>query len=156
MSDSKDIRELLDKERISYQMLEHPQAFTAMEIAEAQHIPGQEVLKTVIVKIDDHFAMCVLPATHQVDFNKLKKVLKAQDVQLAPESQVAHLFPDCEVGAMPPFGHMAKLKVYLDKILEENDSVAFNAGTHSQMIKIRFKDYLKLAKPVFLDFGVHI
>lgn len=156
MSAFTDIRELLGKERINYQVLEHPTAFTALEIAQAQHIPGQEVIKAVIVKVDNKLAMCVLPATHKIDFPKLTKALKAKKVELVPESQVAQLFPDCEVGAMSPFGKQAKLNVYLDKILEENDTVAFNAGTHNQMIRIKFKDYLRLAKPILLDFGAHI
>lgn len=156
MSDSKNIRELLEKERISYQLLEHPAAFTALEIAQAQHIAGQQVIKSVIVKIDKKLAMCVLPAIHHLDFSKMKVALGAKDVHLVPEGQVAQLFPEYEVGAMPPFGHLAGLKVYADKILEENDTVAFNAGSHREMIKIKFKDFVRLVKPVFIDMGVHV
>ncbi len=156
MQASADIRAILDKAHIHYEVLEHPPAFTAMEIAEAQHIVGQQVIKAVIVKVDGKLGMCVLPAIHVIDFAKLKAALKAKDVHLETESKVAMLFPTYEVGAMPPFGHLAGLTVYLDKSLEENDTVAFNAGSHREMLRIKFKDYLRLVKPTLIDFGMHI
>ncbi len=156
MSASANIRQFLDKERISYQLLEHPKAFTALEVAEAQHISGQQVIKAVIVKVDQKLAMCVLPAIHHIDFEKLRHALGVKAVNLVPEGQVAQLFPEYEVGAMPPFGQLAALTVYVDKILEENDSVAFNAGSHQEMLRIKFKDYLRLVNPIFVDMGVHI
>jgi len=127
-----------------------------MEIAQAQHIVGRDVIKAVIIKTNDKLLMCVLPATHLIDFTKLKAALNTNDIQLATEGQVAMLFPNFEVGAMPPFGQLANLKVYADKSLEENESVVFNAGSHREMIKIKFKDYLRLVKPTFADIGKHI
>lgn len=150
------IKELLEKERISYQVMEHERAITALEVAQAQHLPGHQLIKSVIVGADGKWVMCVLPATHKIDFDALKKVLNARDVKLADEKQVAALFPGFDIGAMPPFGQLAGLKVYVDKSLEENESVAFNAGTHTDLLKIKLKDYVKIAQPVFGLFGKHI
>jgi Ala-tRNA(Pro) deacylase len=150
------IRQILENENVSYRVLEHPLAFTALEIAESQHIPGQEVVKTIIVKGDTQIVMCVLPATHKIDFTKLLKVLNATEGHLVPEGLLAQLFPEYEVGAMPPFGHLAGLKVYVDKILEENEHIAFNAGSHREMLQIKFKDFVRLTSPSIVDIGVHI
>lgn len=150
------IKQYLESEKVGYQLLEHEPAFTAQEIAGAQHVPGREVVKSVIIQADDDFVMCVLPAIHRIDFDKLKRILGVDEVRLADESQVAALFPDYEVGAEPPFGQGSGLKVYADRILEENEEIAFNAGTHTDLMRIRFRDFLRLAKPTLADFGIHI
>lgn len=150
------LKEFLEKEHINYQTLEHNLAYTAPEIAEAQHLPGHQVVKSVVVNADDKWVLCVLPATRRIDFDKLKKALSVKEVYLADEGQVASLFPGYEVGAMPPFGRLAGIPVYADNTLMENDTIAFNAGTHTDMIKIKFKDYMRIAKPAFADFTVHI
>lgn len=156
MALSPKVKDYLESKHIGYQLLEHEAAFTAQEIAGAQHLPGRNVVKTVIVNADGQFVMCVLPAVHRIDFSKLKNILKARDVHLAEESEVASLFPDCEVGAEPPFGQVYGLKVYADKILEENEEIAFNAGTHTDMLRIKYKDFVRLVKPTIADFGVHV
>lgn len=153
---AKKIKDYLEKEKVGYQLLEHEPAFTAQEVAGAQHVPGREVVKTVIVEADDNFVMCVLPAIHRIDFDKLRRILGADEAHLADEERVAALFPDYDVGAEPPFGQDYGLKVYADQILEENEEIAFNAGTHIDLIRIKFKDFVRLAKPTFADFGVHI
>lgn len=150
------VKDYLEGEHVSYQMLEHEQAFTAQEIADVQHLPGRCVIKSVIVCADGQFLMCVLPAIHRIDFGKLKDILGASDVHLAEESEIAALFPDCEVGAEPPFGEAYGLKIYADKILEENEEIAFNAGTHTDMLRIKYRDYVRLAQPVIANFGVHV
>jgi Uncharacterized conserved protein len=150
------IKELLEKEKINYQVMEHDLAFTAMEIAQKQHVPGHQMIKSVIVGTDGKWVMCVLPATHKIDFDKLKKALQVKEAGLANEAKVAGLFPGFEIGAMPPFGQMAGLKVYLDKSLEENETVAFNAGTHTDVLKIKLKDYIRLTTPSVVDFSKHI
>lgn len=150
------IRELLEKERVSYQVLEHPPAYTASEIAQAQHLPGHQVVKSIIVKGDGQWILCILPATHKIDFNKLKKALSLEEACLAEEMEVASLFPRCEVGAMPPFGLFAGIEAYIDTDLQENETIAFNAGTHTDMLKIRLKDFIRVAKPTFKNFSVHI
>lgn len=156
MSVAVKIKELLEKEKINYQVLEHDPAYTAMEVAQAQHVPGHQMIKSVIVGADGKWIMCVLPATHKIDFDKLKRVLNLKEAVLANEAKVATLFPGFEIGAMPPFSQMGGLKVYLDKSLEENETVAFNAGTHTDVLKIKLKDYMRLAKPVVIDFSKHI
>jgi Ala-tRNA(Pro) deacylase len=150
------IKDYLESKRVNYQTLEHEPAFTALEIAGAQHLPGRDVIKTVVVSADGQFIMCILPAVHRIDFGKLRKIIGANDVHLADESEVSALFPDCEVGAEPPFGEAYGLKVYADKILEENEEIAFNAGTHTDMLRIKFRDFVRLARPIIADFGVHV
>jgi Ala-tRNA(Pro) deacylase len=150
------IKELLGENHINYKTLEHQVAYTSLEIAEAQHLPGHQVIKSVIINGDGMSVLCVLSSTHKIDFQKLKKALSLHEASLANESQVAKLFPGCEVGAMPPFGKMAGLEVYVDANLLENDAIAFNAGTHTDMIKIKFKDYMQLENPSVADFSVHI
>jgi Ala-tRNA(Pro) deacylase len=150
------LKEFLEKEHINYQTLEHNLAYTATEVAQAQHLPGHQVVKSVVVLADGKWVLCVLPATHKIDFDKLKNILSAKEVYLADEGQVAALFPGYEVGAMPPFGQFAGIPVYADNTLLENDTIAFNAGTHTDMVKIKFKDYMRIAKPTLCDFTFHI
>lgn len=156
MQSIKTVGKWLEERHVDYEILEHPTAFTAMEIAEAQHLSGQQVIKAVIVETDQGTMMCVLPAIHVIDFEKFKKALGLKEAALLEEAKAAHLFPGSEVGAMAPIGKLANLPLYLDESLKENQWVAFNGGTHQQLIKMRFKDYLKVAEPIFLDFGKHI
>jgi Ala-tRNA(Pro) deacylase len=156
MTVPKKIREYLDKEKVGYQLLEHGRAFTATEVAGAQHVPGRQMVKSVIVKADDQFLMCLLPAIHLLDLEKLKAAIGAKLVRLAQEEEMSKLFPDCEIGSEPPFGTLYGLKVYADKFLEEENEVAFNAGTHTDMIKMKFKDVQRLSQPTFIEMGIHI
>lgn len=156
MSIAPHLKKYLDKERIPHQMLEHPEAYTASEIAGVQHLPGIQMLKSVLVKADGQFILCVLPAIRLIDFEKLKKILKSKSLELATEKEIAKLFPDYEVGAEPPFGNLYGIQVYADKIMEENDEIAFNAGTHTDIVKIKLKDFLRVTQPRFIDFGRHI
>ena len=156
MSVALKIKELLEKEEISYQVLEHNLAYTALEIAEKVHLPGHQVVKSIVINGDGKWMLCVLPSTHKIDFEKLKKAFSLKEASLANEGKVASLFPGCDVGAMPPFGQLAGLQVYVDTDLHENETIAFNAGTHTDMLKIKFKDYLRIAKPLFGDFSVHV
>lgn len=150
------LREFLEREHINYQTLEHNLAYTASEVAEAQHLPGHQVVKSVVVNADGKWILCVLPSTHKIDFEKLKLALSLKEVSLANEGQVASLFPSYEVGAMPPFGRLVGIPVYADNSLLENDAIAFNAGTHTDMVKIKFKDYMRIAKPILCDFTIHV
>lgn len=156
MSISHNLRTLLEKEGIEFNILEHTPAYTAMEIAGAQHVPGRQVIKSVIVKADGKFVMCILPAIHYLDLDKLKKALNTKYVELAKEEDIARLFPDDEVGGEPPFGNLYGLPVIADKILEEDNDIAFNAGSHTEMIQMKFHDYQRLVKPSFAEIGVHI
>lgn len=156
MTVPKKIKEYLDKERVAYEHLEHDRAFTATEVAGAQHVPGRQMVKCVIVKADDQFVMCLLPAIHYLDLDKFKIAIHAREVRLANEEEMIKLFPECETGSEPPFGALFGIKVYADKFLEEDNDVAFNAGTHTDVIKMKFQDFQRLVQPVFIEIGVHI
>jgi len=156
MSISPKLKTFLDKEKVGFQILEHSPAYTAMEIAGSQHVPGRQMVKSVIVKADDKFVMCVLPAIHYIDLDKLKKTLNAKKIELAAEDEIAKLFPDFEVGAEPPFGQLYGIKVLVDKVLDEDNEIVFNAGTHTDMVKMKFADFKRIVNPVLVEIGVHV
>lgn len=149
------VQDYLDSEGVPYEVLHHPAAYTALEIAGAQHVQGKEMVKSVIVRTNDGYMMCVLPAIHLIDFQKLSSVT-GNDIELASEDEVAYLFPECEVGAEPPFGNWHGLPVVADEILNEDHQIVFNGGTHTDAIRMKFSDYKKLAHPRMHKIGVHI
>jgi Ala-tRNA(Pro) deacylase len=130
-----------------YEISEAPPAFTAQQTAEEVHLPGRELAKTVIVKIDGIFAMAVLPAPARIDFTLLKGVSGAGKVELATEEEFAGLFPDCEIGAMPPFGNLYDMKVFVEEELTKDDKISFYGCSHGKLIRVSFGDYIKLVKP---------
>ena len=144
---AKKIKEFLDKNKIKYVTCTHSQAFTAQEIAAAAHIPGKQLAKTVMIKVDDEMAMAVLPATDHVDLRMLKETTGAKKVRLAEEREFKDLFADCEIGAMPPFGNLYDLAVFVSTSLTEDEEIAFSAGTHTELIKIAYSDFERLVKP---------
>lgn len=156
MTISARLEEYLKKEGVEYEPMHHSAAYTASEIAGAQHIPGKHVVKTVIVKSSDTYLMCVLSAIHLVDFDKLQSETGLQNLELASEPEVEKLFPDYEKGAEPPFGHLYGLKVYIDSLLEDNEYICFNAGTHTDMVKMKTADYIRLANGKSASFGRHV
>jgi len=156
MAIPKKVQEYLKKEKVGYQPIEHSKLFTAAEIAGDQHIPGKKMVKTVIVKADKDFIMCLVAATHHLDLNKFKKIVKAKEVRLATEEEMKTLFPECEVGSEPPFGKLYNLNVFADSTLEQDDEVAFNAGSHTDLIKMRFEEFQRVINPKFVEMGVHI
>ena len=141
------LKQLLDEENVKYVTLRHSPAFTAQEIAASAHVPGQELAKTVIVRLDGELAMVVLPATDQIDLDRLAEVSGSDRVELADEEDFEERFPDCETGAMPPFGNLYDMDVYVAEHLAEDDEIAFNAGTHTELIRMSFDDFRKLASP---------
>ncbi|MCB1111953.1 MAG: YbaK/EbsC family protein [Chlamydiales bacterium] len=156
MAASKRLITFLDENNVKYEVLQHPEAYTAQEIAGEQHVPGKQVVKSVIVNIDGDPVMCVLPSIHMIDFDSLKNLTDGEDIQLASEDELAEIFPEYEVGAEPPFGHLYGLEVYVDKFLENDKEIVFNAGSHTDMIKMSYKDYLRLTNPTVAEFGTHI
>lgn len=156
MAISKKLKDYLEKESVAYELHQHPITYTAAQTAGIQHIPGKQFLKAVIIKADGKYHMCVLPATYLVDFKKLKDVLGAQEVRLATESEAANIFPDYEVGAEPPIGNIHGLNIWAEQQIEKNDNIYFNGGTHTDSIKVSLKDYKRLAKPIFVNFGTRI
>ena len=143
----KKLKQFLDDNHIKYVTISHSKEYTAQEIAASAHIPGKEVAKTVMIKIDGKMAMAVVPASYVVDFDLLKKAAGSQNVILAGENEFTDLFPDCDVGAMPPFGNLYDMTVYVAQTLAEDDEIAFNAGSHTELIKLSYKDYERLVKP---------
>jgi len=156
MSIPKAIISYFKKNRISYKVMKHEVAYTAQEIAAAQHVSGKQVAKTVLVKTGKDFILAVLPATHLIDFNKLKKLAKLKKASLAQEEDMIRLFPGIEAGAMPPLGKLYNLPVYVDKSLGLDPEIIFNAGTHADMLKMKYKDFAKMNKSVVGIFGKHI
>ena len=149
----KKLREFFKAHHIKFKTISHTQAFTAQEIAASAHIPGRELAKTVMVKIDGTMTMAVLPASYRVDFNALKSATGARKVELATEKQFKEMFPDCEIGAMPPFGNLYGLEVYVAESLAKDGEIAFNAGTHTELVKISYKDFEAHAKPKLANFS---
>jgi Ala-tRNA(Pro) deacylase len=150
---AKKVAQFLDSQKIKYVLIKHSPAFTAQEIAASAHIPGKELAKTVMVKLDDQMGMAVLPASYRVDFEGLKKLSGAKTVELASENEFQRLFPECEIGAMPPFGNLYDMKVFVAKPLAEDDEIAFNAGSHAELMKLHYADFAKLVKPTVGDFA---
>jgi Ala-tRNA(Pro) deacylase len=146
--------EFLDKNQIRYVNVSHSTAFTAQDVAESVHIPGKEMAKTVIVWMDGAMAMVVLPASSMIDFNKLKVFSGAKSVELASESEFKDRFPECEIGAMPPFGNLFDTRVYADKMLSDDREISFNAGSHHELIRLSYSDFERLVKPGVGSFAV--
>lgn len=151
---SKKLKEFLDSNNIKYVSIKHSSAYTAQEIAANAHIPGKELAKTVIIKINGKMAMAVLPASYKVSFDHLKDALGVNEVRLAYEQEFMDKFPDCEVGAMPPFGNIYGMDVYVAETLAEDEEIAFNACNHTELIKMNFSDFEKLVKPKRIKFSV--
>jgi Ala-tRNA(Pro) deacylase len=147
------LREFLDSHGVKYVTIKHSLAYTAQEIAASAHIPGKEVAKTVIVKVGDDMAMAVLPASQKISFERLKEAAGADQVGLATESEFKALFPGCEVGAMPPFGNLYDVDVYVDQSLAEDEEIAFNAGSHTELIRLSYRDFEELVDPTIISFS---
>ena len=146
------LKEFLDSQNIKYVAISHSKAYTAQGIAALTHISGKELAKTVIVKLDDALAMVVLPASYPVDLSLLKAATGAKTVALAGETEFKDRFPGCETGAMPPFGHLYGRQV-ADGRLAKDKEIAFNAGTHSELIRLSWEDFVRLVKPRVLKFS---
>ncbi|MHC4925366.1 MAG: aminoacyl-tRNA deacylase [Planctomycetota bacterium] len=141
------LREYLEENDVRFVTITHSPAYTAQEIAARAHVPGKELAKTVMVKLDGRMAMVVLPAPDHVSPNRLKAFCGAKLVELASEDEFADLFPNCEVGAMPPFGNLWELEVFVDQRLREDEEIVFNAGTHTELVKLSYADFERLVKP---------
>lgn len=145
------LKAYLDVNGIKYWSIRHSPAFTASEVAESAHVAGRDFAKSVIVKIDGVPAMLVLPATRRLLLHELREMLATEDVKLATEPEIRHLFPDCELGAMPPFGNLYGLPVHVTSSLAHEPEIAFNAGTHTEVIKLKYEDFERLVRPTVID-----
>ena len=152
----KRLKEFLDTNNVKYIVVSHSRAFTAQETAKSAHIARKELAKTIMVKIDGKIAMAILPSSCNVDFELLKNVTNSSTIELANEKEFQNLFPDCEVGSMPPFGNLYNMEVFVAESLSEDEEFTFNAGTHRELIKMSYKDFERLVKPKVGKFSVEI
>jgi len=141
------LKDFLDSHHVKYLTISHSLAYTAQGIASLAHISGRELAKTVIVKLDGKLAMAVVPASSHVDLGLLKAAAGAKTAELASEDEFRGIFPDCETGAMPPFGLLYGLEVYADRILSHDKEIAFNAGSHRELVRLAWEDFANLGKP---------
>jgi Ala-tRNA(Pro) deacylase len=150
------LREFLDRHAVRYFVVSHSAAYTAQEIAASAHVPGKELAKTVVVIIAGQLAMVVLPASRQLDFARLREVIGTDEVELACEKEFADLFPECEIGAMPPFGNLYGMAVYVSEELEEDDEIAFNAGAHTELVRLSYESYKMLVRPTVAKLSLDV
>ena len=147
------LREFLDQRNVRYVSIRHSPAYTAQAIAHSAHISGKELAKSVMVKIDGRLAMVVLPATHKVNLGALRDALGGENVELAEERDFLNAFPGCELGAMPPFGNLWDVPVYVAQRLAEDELIAFNAGSHTELVRLRYEDFERLVDPKVMEFS---
>jgi Ala-tRNA(Pro) deacylase len=149
------LRQFLDAHNVKYIVITHSKAYTSQGIAATAHISGNQLAKTVMLKKDGELCMAVLPASKQVNLSVFAKLTNSQDVSLASERDFRDRFPDCELGAMPPFGNLYGLQVYADPSLARDREIVFNAGSHLELVKLDYADFAKLVKPTILELAAH-
>lgn len=141
------LKSLLEGEKVPYRVIPHAEVYTASELAQSIHAPGREVAKVVIVRADSRYAMAVLPSHKQLDLSRFAAVVGVDRVTLATESEMDGLFPDCDPGAMPPFGGFYGLSVYVDESLARGPVIFFKAGSHRHVVEMRYQDFISLVRP---------
>jgi Ala-tRNA(Pro) deacylase len=141
------LREYLDSNRVAYEVLSHPLTFTAQELAAVEHVHGRDLAKVVILRSGAEFVMVTLPALYHVDLNRARAAIGKQDLAIASEKEFTSLFPNCEPGAMPPFGNLYQIPVWVDESLAKDENIVFNACTHYQAIKMKYADFVRLVRP---------
>jgi Ala-tRNA(Pro) deacylase len=144
---SRKVKEFLDSWLVKYVKITHSPAYTALEVAASAHIHGKELAKTVVVLIEGKMTMAVLPANYTINFDHFRKTIGAKVIELASEGQFKDMFPDCDVGAVPPFGNLYGMDVYVDWRLAENKEIAFNAGNHFELFRLYYQDFARLVNP---------
>jgi Ala-tRNA(Pro) deacylase len=146
------LRRVLAEHDVPFEVLTHSPAYTAQEVAAAQHVPGRDLAKVVVVKAGTRFVMAVLPATQHLDLLKLAGTLPEREARLATEAEFAELFPGCEPGAMPPFGNLFGMRVYVDESLAAEATIVFQAGTHVETVRMAYRDFAEIVRPLVGDF----
>jgi Ala-tRNA(Pro) deacylase len=152
----KELKEFLDENKIKYVTVTHSTAYTAQEVAALTRTKGKDFAKTVMVMLDGTLAMAVVPASYQVAMAQLKEGTHANKVGLASESEFRTRFPGCETGAMPPFGNLFDMAVFIDESLTKDLEISFNAGSHNELIRLSYEDFERLVKPKVLKFAVRM
>lgn len=148
------LKEFLDSHNVKYLSITHSIAYTAQQIAATAHVPGKELAKTVIVEIDGELAMAVLCASDHIDLSFLKQAAGAKTIGLATEAAFRDRFPGCEVGAMPPFGNLYGMAVFVDETLTKDKEIAFNAGSHHELVRLAYEDFASLVQPKVAKFTI--
>jgi Ala-tRNA(Pro) deacylase len=151
----KRLRTFLDQKGIHYTLQTHVTAYTAAGVASVAHVKGKEMAKTVMVLVDDRLIMLVVPASTHIRLKQVKYALKARQVFLASEADFAHVFPDCEVGAMPPFGNLYGVPIFVDEALTRDKEIVFNAGNHREIMKMSYADYARVVTPQVVSVATH-
>jgi Ala-tRNA(Pro) deacylase len=146
------MKQFLDRENVKYVTISHSPAYTAQEVAQSAHIKGKDLAKTVIVELDGKMAMAVLPANRKIVLQDLREVTGCEEVKFASEDEFKARFADCETGAMPPFGNLYGMDVFMAEALTHNDEIAFNAGSHTEVVKLARHDFERLVQPKVLSF----
>jgi Ala-tRNA(Pro) deacylase len=147
------LKEFLNSQKVKYVSINHSPAYTAQEIAASAHVRGKELAKTVMVKLDGKMAMAVLPASLKVNIERLREISAAGQAEIASEKEFKDMFPDCEIGGMPPFGNLYGMAVYVSDRLAKDEEIAFNAGSHIELIRMAYKDFTRLVKPKVANIG---
>ena len=150
----KQLAEFLDGHHIKYTTISHSLAYTAQGVAALTHTPGEEMAKTVIVKIDGKLAMAVLPASCHIDLAMLRAETGAKTISLANEADFVDQFPACETGAMPPFGNLYGMPVFVEQSLTRDKEISFNAGSHRELMRLAYEDFARLVQPTVLRFAL--
>jgi Ala-tRNA(Pro) deacylase len=150
------IQDYLSQRGVEFQTHQHAPVYTAQEVAAEEHISGRLLAKTVVVRADEQFALCVLPASMKLDMEKVASATGARSIRLADENEMARLFPDVEIGAEPPFGNLYDLTTYVDGALQGDAEIVFQAGSHREAIRMRFSDYEELVQPIIADLSVRM
>jgi Ala-tRNA(Pro) deacylase len=156
MSIAQRVKDYLDERGVPFTYGTHRLAYTAQEVAAAQHVPGREVAKVVVLRADDRFIMVVLPAVKKLDLEALRGEIPFHRIRMAREDEFASLFPDSYVGAMAPFGNLYGLPVYVDRSLSTDEEIVFNAGSHLETLRMKYSDFVRLVNPVVIEAGVPI
>lgn len=156
MAVPKRVKNYLKQNRIKYKILRHGEVYTSQELAAVQHVPGKSLAKVVILKTQDGYVMAVLPACYSLLLKKLKKILRAKTLRLAKENEIGNLFPDCEIGAMPPFGNLYEMPVYVDESMSGVEDMVFEAGNHTHTIRMKYKDFERIVQHSKEEFAEHL
>ena len=147
------LKDFLDKHRVKYVVITHSRDYTSQEIAMSALMPGKELAKTVMIKFDGRMVMAILPSSYKVNLDLLREATGAGKIELASENEFQDMFPECEIGAMPPFGNLYEMDVFVEESLTGNKTIAFNAGSHTELIKLAYKDFTKLVEPTVIKFS---
>jgi Ala-tRNA(Pro) deacylase len=144
----------LRENQVPFEEQHHPRAVSAQEVAASEHVPGRMLAKTVMVLADGEMVMLALPAPYQVDLEKAAAALGVDEARLAEEEEFSNSFLDCEVGAMPPFGNLYGVPVYVEKTLAEDETIVFRSGTHTETMSVTYTDFERLVEPIVVQFAL--